>query len=60
MAIDRNDTDERQLRLDTMIEEFRAAQQRQLVKRERVQRNRAVAGQEAVACVMPPPPLKVQ
>ncbi len=34
MAIDRNDTDERQARLDTMIEEFRAAQQRQLVKRE--------------------------
>ena len=60
MTIDRNDTDERQLRLDAMIEEFRAAQQRLLVKRERVQRNRAVAGREAVAYVVPPPPLKVQ
>lgn len=54
MAIDRNDIEERQLRLDTMIEEFRAAQQRRLVKRERVQRNRAEATQQAMACVMPP------
>lgn len=59
MTIDRNDSDERQLRLDAMIEEFRAAQQRQLVKRERVQQNRAVAAQHAVACVVPPPPEKL-
>ena len=59
MAIDRNDADERQLRLDAMIEEFRSAQQRLLVKRERVQRNRAVSAKEAVAFV-PPPPLKLQ
>lgn len=59
MAIDRNDTEERQLRLDTMIEEFRAAQQRQIVKRERVRQNRAVAAQQAVACVVPPPPEKL-
>lgn len=59
MAIDRNDNEERQLRLDTMIEEFRAAQQRQLVKRERAQRNRDVGTQQAMACVMPPPPEKL-
>jgi hypothetical protein len=32
MAIDRNDTEERQVRLDAMIAEFRTAQQRRLVK----------------------------
>ena len=58
MAIERNDIEERQLRVDTMIQEFRAAQQRLLVKRERVQRNRAVATQ--LASVMPPPPEKLQ
>ena len=54
MAIDRNDIEERQLRLDTMIEEFRAEQQRRLVKRDRVQRNRAEATQQSMACVTPP------
>ena len=32
MAIDRNDTDERQARLDAAIDQHRAAQQRRLVK----------------------------
>ena len=32
MAIERNDLEERQARLDVMIAEFRAAQQRRLVK----------------------------
>ena len=32
MAIERNDRDERQARLDAMIAEFRAAQQRRSVK----------------------------
>ena len=32
MAIERNDTEERQARLDAMIAEFRTAQQRRLVK----------------------------
>jgi hypothetical protein len=32
MAIERNDLEERQARLDAMIAEFRAAQQRRLVK----------------------------
>jgi hypothetical protein len=58
MAIDRNDIEERQLRLDTMIQEFRAAQQRLLLKRERLQRNRDVATR--LACVMPPPNDKLQ
>jgi hypothetical protein len=59
MAIDRNDSDERQARLDAMIEEFRAAQQRQLVKRETVVRKRAEAALQAMACVAPPLPEKV-
>ena len=59
MAIDRNDTDERQARLDAMIEEFRAAQQRQLVKRGIVLVKRAEAAQQAMACVAPPLPEKV-
>jgi hypothetical protein len=53
MAIDRNDTDERQARLDAMIKEFREAQQRRLVKRETL-RNRAVATQLAAVACMPP------
>jgi hypothetical protein len=32
MTTERNDPDERQARLDAMLEEFRAAQQRRLVK----------------------------
>jgi hypothetical protein len=32
MAIEQNNTEERQARLDAMIAEFRAAQQRRLVK----------------------------
>jgi hypothetical protein len=59
MAIDRNDSDERQARLDTMIEEFRAAQQRQLVKRGIVLWKRAEAAQQAMAWVAPTPPEKV-
>ena len=59
MAIDRNDTDERQARLDLMIEEFRAAQQRRFVKQGIVLWNRAEAAQLAMACAAPPPPHKV-
>ena len=32
MAIDRRESDERQARIDAMIEQFRATQQRRLVK----------------------------
>jgi hypothetical protein len=59
MAIDRNDRDERQARIDALIEEFRAAQQRRLVKRGIVLWNRAEAAQQAITCVEPPPPEKV-
>jgi hypothetical protein len=59
MAIDRNDSDERQARLDLMIEEFRAVQQRRLVKRGIVLWKRAEAAQQAMACVEPLSPDKV-
>jgi hypothetical protein len=51
MAIDRNDREERQARLDAMIEEFRAVQQRRLVKRGIVLWKRAEAAHQAMACV---------
>jgi hypothetical protein len=56
MPIDRNDSDERQARLDAMIEDFRAAQQRQLVKRAKLLWSRAEAARQATACVAPTPP----
>lgn len=59
MAIDRNDRDEREARLNALIEEFRAAQQRRLVKRGIALWNRAEAAHQAMACVDPPPPEKV-
>lgn len=59
MAIDRNDRDEREARLNALIEEFRAAQQRRLVKRGIALWNRAEADQQAMAWVEPPPPEKV-
>ena len=59
MAIDRNDRDERQSRIDALIEQFRAAQQRRLVKRAIALWKRAEAAQQAMAWVDPPPPEKV-
>jgi len=59
MAIDRNDSEERQARLDKMIEEFRAAQQRRLVKVGIALWNRTEAAQRAMACVEPAPPEQV-
>ena len=56
MAIDRNDNQGRQARLDKMIEEFRAAQQRRLVKAEMARWNRTEAAQQAMACAKPAPP----
>lgn len=55
MAIDRNDTDERQARLDTMMKEFRAAQQRRLVKRESLRNREGAEQRTAVACLPAPP-----
>lgn len=51
MAIDRNDTEERQARLDAMIEEFRAAQQRRAVSADIAHRKRIETAQQAMACV---------
>jgi hypothetical protein len=59
MPIDRNDSEERQARLDAMVEEFRAARQRRLVKQGIVLWNRAEAAHQAMACVEPAPPDKV-
>jgi len=59
MGIDRNDSEERQARLDAMIEEFHAARQRRLVKRGIVLWNRAEAAQQAMGCVEPAPPDKL-
>ena len=60
MAIDRNDSQKRQARLDAMIEEFRAAQQRRLVKAEMARWTRIDAAEQAMACVKPAPRDKVQ
>jgi hypothetical protein len=59
VAIDRNDSEERQARLDAMIEEFRAAQRHRLVKPEIVVWNLTETAQRAVACVEPAPRDKV-
>ena len=54
MAIDRNDSEERQARLDWMMEDFRTAQQRRTVKAASAFRNRREpAG--ASACATPAP-----
>ena len=59
MAIDRNDSEERQARLDKMIEEFRAAQQRRLVKAGIALWNHTEAAHQSMACVEPAPPDKI-
>jgi hypothetical protein len=59
VAIDRSDSDERQARLDAVIEEVRAARQRRLVKAELALRNRTETARRAMACVRPTPRDKV-
>jgi hypothetical protein len=49
MAIDRNDADDRQARLDRMIEEFRAAQKRRLTQRGIALGNRAEATHQVMS-----------
>jgi hypothetical protein len=51
--------DERQARIDALIEQFRAAQQRRLVKRGIALWKRAEAAPQAMTCAEPPPPEKV-
>ena len=55
MAIDRNDADERQVRLDEMIEEFRTARQQRLVKQGIALWKRAEAAQETMRLPVPRP-----
>jgi hypothetical protein len=57
MAIDRNVSDERQARLDAMVDEFRTAQRRRLVKRGKL--HRAESARQATAHIETPPPEKV-
>ena len=59
MAIDRNDGEERQARLDAMIEEFRAAQQRRVVRADIADGKRTEAAQQATAGVKAAPRDKV-
>ncbi len=54
MATDRNDGEERQARLDWMMEEFRTAQERRAVKATVAFRNRTESA-EAMACAKPAP-----
>lgn len=54
-AVDRTNSTERQTRVDAMIEEFRVARQRRLVKREIAVRNPPEHA-PTMACVEPPPP----
>jgi hypothetical protein len=58
MAIERNDIDERQTRIDAMIERFRDAQRRRLVTRSIALWRRAEAAR-AMACVQPRIPVKI-
>ena len=57
MAIDTNDTAERQARLDTMIAEFRTAQQRRLVKVGKALWRRSERAESAAALYPLPLPL---
>jgi hypothetical protein len=58
MAIEQNDIDALQARIDAMIAEFRAAQQRRLVKRGIALWHRTEA-QQALAALAEPPPAKL-
>jgi hypothetical protein len=59
MAVDRNNLDELQARIDALIEEFRAARQRQLVQRGIELWNRTEAEQRVTTWRQPPPRKKV-
>jgi hypothetical protein len=55
MAIERDDIDERRARIDGMVAEFRAAQQRRLVKQGIVLWKRAEMEQHLAALATPVP-----
>jgi hypothetical protein len=54
MAIDHNDREDRQARLDVMIEEFRAARRRRSLKNT-VMKKPVEADERAMVCVKPLP-----
>ena len=59
MAIERGDHDERQARIDALVEELRATEQRRLVERRIAHWNRAEAAQRAMRWITLPPPEKI-
>ena len=59
MAIERTHLEEQQARLDTMIEEFRIARQRRLVKQGIALWNRTEEAHRNTAFKAEPPPTKV-
>ena len=59
MAIQRDDTDERQARLDSIIEQFRAAEKRALLKRGIALWTRTVAQRRMVRRDRSLPPEKI-
>lgn len=54
MAVERDDTEERQARLDAMVDEFRAAQHRRLAKRAIALWNRTAAAKVESGADTPP------
>jgi hypothetical protein len=59
MAVKREHANERRARIDAMIDEFRAAQQRRLVKRGIVLWKRTEAADQARVWAEPPTPEKI-
>ena len=59
MSIELHDVDERQARIDRMIDEFRAAQQRRLVKLGKALWRRTEMVQRALPVEAEPPPSEV-
>jgi hypothetical protein len=60
MASDRRDSEERQARVDAMIEEFRAAQRRRLASRHRPKQEAVDSDQPEMSGFRPPPADKDQ
>jgi hypothetical protein len=59
MGIDRRDSEERHARIEAMMDAYRAAERRRIVKRAMALWNRAEAAHEAKMCAEDPLPEKV-
>ena len=59
MAIERDALEERQVRIEKMVDEFRAARQRRLVKQGLALWNRTEAEQAHIALRVTPDPAKI-